>query len=515
MAAGTNHVSRGNGNGPEGKPGIENGTLASSEQVHEVLHVLFKRWRLAATLFILVALPGLIAASLRPPLYVATAKVLISTDRADLTIQPTDLTRLTTVNLNESVVNSEVHIIKSRELLEEVAQDMLAGRLDGNHIENHGAGSRYKPPVRLGTQILRLANALAVTPIRNSNVIQIDYRASDPKTAARIVNRVVDRYLSRHAKVHGAKGLMRFYEEQRQALQENVRRAELALQEFADREGIVDPKSEIETAVRFIAETEAALRATNAAISGAEEKIRAIREQIAEQPPTLKKWEYVDINPVVTTLSEQLAERQVDRIALLRKYTEKDRHVRDNAEEIAELERRLREELRDRPTVSGRQVLGRNPIRDERTRVLLELESTLREQRARRASLEEQLSAASRHLVQLRAKSLEYDRLNQEVKNWRATYELYLKREEEARVSEAMDREEMVNVEVVQRPALPLPRADNRQNSAMLALLSGLVVSIAGTFGVEYLNRPLKSERDVERYLGLPVLGALTESRGS
>ena len=144
-----------------------------------------------------------------------------------------------------------------------------------------------------------------------------------------------------------------------------------------------------------------------------------------------------------------------------------------------------------------------------------EFEGDLSESRARRAALEEQLNAASRHLVQLRGRSLQYDRLLYDVKTWRDTQDLYRRREEEARVSEAMDKERLVNVEVVQKPGISLPRAETQQRSALLALLSGLIVSLGGAFGVEYFNRTVKSERDVERQLGLPMLGAITDSSRS
>jgi capsular polysaccharide biosynthesis protein len=64
----------------------------------------------------------------------------------------------------------------------------------------------------------------------------------------------------------------------------------------------------------------------------------------------------------------------------------------------------------------------------------------------------------------------------------------------------------------VQKPGLTLPRAETQQRSALLALLSGLIVALGGAFGVEYFNRTLKSERDVERQLGLPMLASLSDS---
>jgi capsular polysaccharide biosynthesis protein len=97
------------------------------------------------------------------------------------------------------------------------------------------------------------------------------------------------------------------------------------------------------------------------------------------------------------------------------------------------------------------------------------------------------------------------------VKRQRVTLDLYTKREQEARIGDAMDQERLVNVQVVQRPGLPLPRTDNRRAPVMLAIISGLAVALGGAFGLEYVNRTLRFEHDVERHLGLPVLGTVSD----
>jgi uncharacterized protein involved in exopolysaccharide biosynthesis len=508
-----NNRRNGNGNGNGGN-GTRNGYsygrvggwgASGSEQIRDILHVIFKRKRFIGALFLAVALPGLIATLLRKPSYVASAKVMISVQRSDPTLQPTDLTKLEPIQLNESAVNSEVQVIGSRDLLERVVRS-LAVSDDGNgplQVENTSG--------TFGNAVLGMGQTLIINPVKSSNVIQIDYKSSDPSYAARVVNRVVDEYLAYHAVVHGSKGLSQFYDEQRRTLEKHLRDAEDALGAFAEREGVVSPKDEIQAAVRISGEDSSVLRDVMAGISGTEERIRVVREQIAAQPEVIKEQQALGINPSITQLSSQLIDREVDRIALLRKYMEKDRHVHDNAEEIAELRARLDAETNERPTVVVHQTLQVNPVRQERLRMLLDLEGNLREMRARQAVLEEELSRANRQLVSLQQKSIEYERLQEEVKNRRDTYELYVKREQEARISQAMDEQKLVNVNVVQRPALPLARADMQGVSMALSIIAGIVVGVAGAFGREYLSRSLHSESDVGRLLGLPVLASISD----
>ena len=496
----------GNGNGGGSSSAYYSGSSWSqtgSEQIRDILHVIFKRKRFIGALFLAVALPGLIATLLRKPSYTASAKVMISTQRSDPTIQSTDLTKLEPIQLNESLVNSEVQIIGSRDLLEHVVRTLAAGN------DGWGPPQLERTATNFGDQVLGMAQGLMVTPIKASNVIQIDYKSSDPAVATRVVNRVVDEYLSYHAVVHGNKGLSRFYDEQQRMLEQRLRKAEDALAEFSDREGIVSPKDEIQATVRGVGEVSSLLREVTTSIAGTEERIRAIRDQVATQPEVIKRQQSLEVNPVITQLSSQLVDREVDRVTLLQKYTDKDRHVRDNAEEIAGLKSQLEGELRDHPTVVTHQLFRSNPIREDRLRMLLDLESSLREMRARQATLEDEVGRSNRHLLLLQQKSIDYDRLEQEVKNRRETYELYVKREQEARISQAMDEQKLVNVDVVQRPALPLPRADTRQVSVLVSLIAGLVVGIAGAFGREYIGRSLRSEHDVGRHLGLPLLASI------
>jgi len=68
---------------------------------------------------------------------------------------------------------------------------------------------------------------------------------------------------------------------------------------------------------------------------------------------------------------------------------------------------------------------------------------------------------------------------------------------------------------VGQRPGLPLEPAGSRRGPLMLALISGLAVSVGAAFGLEYVNRTLRFERDVERHLGLPVLGGIVDAKQS
>jgi uncharacterized protein involved in exopolysaccharide biosynthesis len=504
---GGNGNGSGNGNG-NGDYGLR--SASAKEQLFEVLHVVFKRWRLIAGLFTVVALSGLLAVLSRGPQYAARGTVMITSERADVTIQPTEADSLALLKLNEAIVNSEVHIIRSRELLEQVVRGLALARAGGNVVNIANAADDREA---ISERAMRISNRLKVTPIRNSNVIEVRFGSGDPSQAAQVVNRIIDEYMSYHAIVHSQQGLSGFYEEQSAQLMQNLRRAEDTLSDYSLREGIVSPAAEIQVAVTTLAGLAGELRDRTATIVGTEEKLRVVREQLGEQPEVVKRVQQMEVSPVVRQLKEHVVDREVDRVALLRKYTENDRHVRDNLAEIEELEAKLQRATVEEPMSVTSETFATNPVFEARLSTLLDLEAKLRENRARKLMLEDDLSRTRRQLVSLKQRALEFERLDLEVQRHRAAVDLYTRRQQEAAIEDAMDQRKLVNVAVVERPGLPLERTDDRKVPLMLAIISGLAVSLGGAFGLEYLNRTLRFERDVERYLGLPVLGTVAEAK--
>lgn len=516
---GNGYQSSGNGNGYGNGNGGGNGngngqheprSATAKEQLFEILHVVFKRWRLIAGLFAVVALSGLLAVLSRGPQFVARGTVMITSDRADVTIQPTEADSLALLKLNEAIVNSEVYVIRSRQLLEQVVRGLALARAGGNVMNIANAADNSE---RISERAVRILNRLKVTPIRNSNVIEIKFGSGDASQAAQVVNRIIDEYMAYHAIVHSQQGLSGFYEEQSATLLQSLRRAEDSLSEYSLREGIVSPAEEIRSAVAGLSSMEAELRDRSANIAGTEERLRVVREQLASQPETVKRVQQLEVNPVVRQLKEHLIDREVDRVALLQKYTENDRHVRDNQSEIDALALKIDRESINEPMSVSSETYAANPVYEARLGDLLDLEAKLRENRARKLALEEDLDRTRRQLVSLKQRALEFERLDQEVQRQRAAVDLYVKRSQEAQLEDAMDQRKLVNVAVVERPNWPLERTDDRKVPLMLAIISGLAVSLGGAFGLEYLNRTLRFERDVERYLGLPVLGTVADAK--
>jgi len=131
-----------------------------------------------------------------------------------------------------------------------------------------------------------------------------------------------------------------------------------------------------------------------------------------------------------------------------------------------------------------------------------------------RASATARFLAANRE----RARKLELLRdtqeaLVREAKQAEENYAVYARKREEARISDALDAQRIVNVAIAEEATLPADRSGPRRT---LLLLLG--IAMAGMLSVvlamikDYLNPSFRTASEAQAYLGLPVLASMPRS---
>jgi uncharacterized protein involved in exopolysaccharide biosynthesis len=109
-------------------------SMSSQEQavltlVQEGIQAVFRRWKLILGAYLGIVLMAVFGIFVIPPTYRAAGKILFTTDRADISTSPdrgTELVR--TSQVSESEMNSQLQILRSRELVDGVLSDMQAPR---------------------------------------------------------------------------------------------------------------------------------------------------------------------------------------------------------------------------------------------------------------------------------------------------------------------------------------------------------------------------------------------------
>ena len=89
---------------------------------------------------------------------------------------------------------------------------------------------------------------------------------------------------------------------------------------------------------------------------------------------------------------------------------------------------------------------------------------------------------------------------------------LYMRKQEEARISDALDESRIINVAVVEPVAVPVVPSRSRPLVLFLGLLAAIVVSLGVAGVAEYLDPSLRTSEDIKEFLDLPVLASVSNA---
>jgi uncharacterized protein involved in exopolysaccharide biosynthesis len=273
------------------------------------------------------------------------------------------------------------------------------------------------------------------------------------------------------------------------------------LLDYLRKKHIVDVDEEISIQSKEYVQQEKSVRLHHSKVRAAERKLEAVRAQLAHTPEQIPYAEEYHPNPVLQAFRSQLTELEAERMKLLEAYLPSDRHVRDKDEAIARFKARIKPEPEQ---TLGAQTVRYNDLHADLQRNALNLEVHLVE-------LREAGPGIVKRLRSLRDDRFKINHLKQAADEKRYAYDLYRKKQEEARITEAMKDQSMVNVSVVERATPPLEPVNGLLLPLLLGLVGGLTLASAVAVGIEYLNRRLRFEEEVERYLELPVLAVIPD----
>jgi succinoglycan biosynthesis transport protein ExoP len=458
-----------------------------------VLYAVFKHGRLVVGIFLLVFLASAIAAFIRPAAWRADTKVMVKLGDTVQMAPAEAPSRSVFLPLNQEVVKTEAEIVRSAEVVREAVQRV---------------GVQPEPGTSMDELIANMQLALTVQALPGENVLEIDYLGRDPQRAARMVNAITEVYMEHHNQVYKTEGMHSFYTDQLALLESQMKKAQQRLRKFMHKKRIIDVDQEIQLGDQGLLEQERALLAHRSKLKGAERKLEEVQSQLAQTPVQLPFSEEYHANSVLQTFKTKLAELELERFKLLQAYLPTDRHVQQKDEEISQIQMRMKGEVeRDLST----EIVRHNDTHSELQRNLFTLQAHLVDLRVREPGLATRSEVLRGRLEMLRDARFRINNLKQDAEHKAYALDMYRKKQEEARITEAMKNQSMVNVSVVERATPPLQPVNGLLLPLVIGVVGGISLASGLAVGIEYLNRRLRFEEEVERYLEVPVLAVIPD----
>jgi len=492
--------------------------------LRDIVDVAIRRRRSLATYFVIVFLGAAVAAAILPRRYQSELKILVNRERADALVTPqqTAAVEQNMPGLSEEDINSEVALLRSEDLLEKVVvscgldqktadASILDDAIDAILAPFRKPELDHKVVVRRAAA--KLGNNLRIEPIKRSFIISVRYTARNPELASRVLNTLGDLYLEKHAAVHRPVNATNIFDQQSDHYRLALQDAEDRLASFNQQTGLVTGQSEKDTSVPKLAEFELDMHETQTAIPSAEQHVRELEELLGKTPPRIVTQLHTSDNgALLQQLRSSLVNLEQQRVDLTNKYAPGDRMVQEVNTQI--------EQVKGAIDAQEKAPLHEETSDENPTYQFLRQE--LAKARADLASLRAKASAAGRVnttyrnlLMERDQKQLQQEALIREVKVAEANYLLYLNKREEARISDAFDKSRILNVSIAQPATVPFLPVNPLPLMLLLGWLLACLLSTAVVFVQERLNPIVRSPRQIEHYLDVPVLGNLPEPRPS
>jgi uncharacterized protein involved in exopolysaccharide biosynthesis len=483
---------------------------AGPSTLQDFLAIGFRRRGLMVTTFLGIFLAGVLIALLLPARYESEMKILVRRERADSVVSPTrDAAYQLRTFVTEEELESEAELLKSRDLLNKVVVTCGLHQSAVNSLWGAvwGGSEETNEQQRIAQAALGLERNLSVEPIGRTNLIRVSYKASEPQLAARVLNTLASLYLDKHLALRRVPGAFEFFNQQAKEYREALEKSEAKLAEFSRTEGVVAPALERELKVRRLAEFESESRQARAAMVETRERIRALEAQVGSLPSRQTTQVRMTDNPqLMQTLKSTLLQLELRRTELLAKYDATYRPVQEVEAQIAQAREAIGEAQKS-PLLE--ETTDRDPayeaVRAELTRAKTELAAL----EARSIALGGLVQAYRAETQKLDRKEILQQDLLRAARAQEENYLLYLRKQEEARISDALDRQRISNAVVAEAATVPLRPRSGRLLVIVLSGLFGSVASVLLAFAVDHWDPSFRTPEEVRSFLGSPVVAAI------
>jgi succinoglycan biosynthesis transport protein ExoP len=296
-----------------------------------------------------------------------------------------------------------------------------------------------------------------------------------------------------------------YIEQQLQDTDVRLRESENALDELKRQHGIIAMDTQVNSAVgRFL---ELVNRKDTAEFTEREltARINDIRQRLRQYSPTKTDMQFAE-NPIAQKLKSDMVGLEVQRAIAESQYTPQHPTVIALKQKIKVLKDTLAGELEK---IIAAEFVQVNPLYETLLRQLIDLETQRVAAQATSAALGAIIPQEQKKLPGIADLQREYTRLNRDVQILESTYINLQNRANDFRIMEqaAIDRN---LVYIVDPAAAAQPTRTSRiLYRILLAGILGLFAGVGLTLFQYQIDDTIKTAKDAERLLGVPVLGSI------
>jgi uncharacterized protein involved in exopolysaccharide biosynthesis len=442
--------------------------------LHAYLKVLRHRWRTVVAVFVLTVASAVVFTLQQTPIYQGVATVIIEPE----TPKVVNIPEVTNDKAGlPDYYATQYKILQSRPVIDGMIKRL---KLKERMPRVGGSDDPY-------ASLVWGRNGLTIEPVKNTRLVQIKFDDPDPALAMEIANGVAEQYVKYDLQVKQgeAQTATVWLNEQIELLRTKAQQSSNALQAYqakADLLGLQDQRQI--TQAKLIDFNRAYLEAQGQRLSS-ESKLRELT-RIARDPAGSDTISTVINDPLIQKLKTEASDLQIERSKLSQIYRAKHPDILQLEAQIKQVNQRLGEELQ---------------------KLVRAVETEAKIARAREETLLGNMNALRREaraLNEREAQAFSLQRDKDSVEELQATV---LKRLKETGLTSVLTASNIRLVEPATLPTYPIkPRT---QLIWILSTICGLALGVGVAFLSDSLDTRVRTPADIERALGVPILGVV------
>jgi polysaccharide biosynthesis transport protein len=426
------------------------------------------RW-LVTAVFLVTVVTVAIWTFTQVPIFQASATVLIEPEAAKVL----NIQEVAAVGApGQDYYQTQYEILKSRPVVEKVIEQLkLRQRIP--------AIGEAADPVRA------MLDRIKIEPKRNTRLVFVKFEDPDPAIAAQVANALAATYTKYNLdiKLKAAQDALQWLTEQMGDLRSKVQASATTLQNYRVKAGIMGLQQQRQIQAQKIMDFNKAYLEGQAQRLTIEAKLNELK-QIASDKSGAETIFTVADSQLIRKLKADIADLEVQRSRLLKTYKEKHPEVLKVDAQIQQVAQKIDGEIE---------------------LMIRAVETEYKVARAREETLLGNVNSLRREAQDLNEKEIQYLALQRENESNQQLYEAVLKRLKETGVTGGLETNNVRVIESAIAPTVPIkPR--KRLNLA-LSVAIGFVLGLGLAFTIEYFDTTVKSPDELERYLGVPVIG--------
>ena len=418
----------------------------------------------------------------QPKIYEATCQVIIEPMAPQVLPGSKDVVELGTGTFwaNKEFYETQYRIIQSTSVGQRTAEK-LGLQYDPDYASAVGPSHDLAALGRV------VAGQLTVRPLKDSRLALITVTDRKPQRAALIANTVADTYIEYNLdyKLEGARSAMAWLAEQETELKRQLEGSELKLYHY---------KKDRNLLAVSLDDKQSMLSQNLASVNA---KLTDLHIKRLEMDSKRKTIEHAKQNIGEEETLPEIREKET-----IQKFREQYVLL---SKDYADLSSRYGPDHPKMKAIAGQMATVRKAYEQEIDGVLISFQKSYEElvdnEKALRSLMEDQ----KREAIEISKIEVEYKPLQRAAEQEEKMYGIVANRQKEIDITGPMKTN---NVRILERAVVPnVPVRPKPVQNLFLGLLLGLGTGIGLAFAIEALDNTLKTQTDVEQFLGTPVLG--------